>query len=40
MGGWELFFTGLGNVLEPFNFSMMVTGLSSACWPVRCRGSR
>jgi putative tricarboxylic transport membrane protein len=27
MGGWELFFTGLGNVLEPFNFSMMVTGL-------------
>ena len=27
MGGWELFFTGLGNVLEPFNFTMMATGL-------------
>jgi len=27
MGGWELFFMGLGNVLEPFNFTMMVVGL-------------
>ena len=40
MGGWELFFMGLGNVLEPFNFTMMVTGLTIGVLAGALPGSR